>query len=129
MRLKGYSGSCLLIFTSSMKYIIKYFQFKNCFKILDLCAILSNVCQHSRFLLQCNFKVIYILSNIWKTFGIFILYIRCAYIYPDSFIGLLLILLCGLVWFYAYQCYICLQISAHGLWEWLMILTLFALLT
>ncbi len=38
-------------------------------------------------------------------------------------------LLCGLVWFYAYQCNICLPISANGLWEWLMILTLFARLT
>ncbi len=36
---------------------------------------------------------------------------------------------CGLVWFYAYKCYICLPISAHGLWEWLMVLTLFAQLT
>ncbi len=42
----------------------------------------------------------------------------------------LLILLCGLVWFYAYKCHICLPISAaHGIWEWLMILTLFAQLT
>ncbi len=48
---------------------------------------------------------------------------------PDSFISLLLILLCGLVWFYAYKCYICLPISAHVLWESLMILTLFAQLT
>ncbi len=48
---------------------------------------------------------------------------------PDSLISLLLILLCVLVWFYAYKCYICLPISAHGLWERLMILTLFARLT
>ncbi len=48
---------------------------------------------------------------------------------PDSCISLLLILLCGLVWFYAYKCYICLAISAHGIWEWLMILTLVAQLT
>ncbi len=48
---------------------------------------------------------------------------------PDSFISLLLILLSGLVWFYVYKCYICLPISAHGLWKWLMILTLFAQLT
>ncbi len=34
---------------------------------------------------------------------------------PDSLISLLLILLCGLVWFYAYKCYICLPISGHGL--------------
>ncbi len=34
---------------------------------------------------------------------------------PDSFFSLLLILLCGLVWFYAYKCYICLPISAHGM--------------
>ncbi len=40
-----------------------------------------------------------------------------------------LILLCGMVWFYAYKCYICLPISAHGLREWLMILTLLAQLT
>ncbi len=33
------------------------------------------------------------------------------------------------VWFYSYKCYICLPISGHGLWEWLMILTLFARLT
>ncbi len=38
-------------------------------------------------------------------------------------------LLCALIWFYAYKCHICLPISAHGLWEWLMILTLFAQLT
>ncbi len=48
---------------------------------------------------------------------------------PDSFISLLLILLSGLVWFYAYKCYICLPMSACGLWEWLMILTLFTQLT
>ncbi len=34
---------------------------------------------------------------------------------PDSLISLLLILLCGLVWFYAYKCYICLPISGHEL--------------
>ncbi len=34
---------------------------------------------------------------------------------PDSLISLLLILLCGLVWFYTYKCYICLPISGHGL--------------
>ncbi len=45
---------------------------------------------------------------------------------PDPFISLLLILLCGLVWFYSCKCHNCLPISAHGLWEWLMILTLFA---
>ncbi len=33
---------------------------------------------------------------------------------------------CGLVWFYAYKCHICLPISAYRLWEWLIILTLFA---
>ncbi len=38
-------------------------------------------------------------------------------------------LLCGRVWFYAYKCHNCLPISAHGLWEWLMILTLFPQLT
>ncbi len=48
---------------------------------------------------------------------------------PDSLIRLLFILLCGLVWFYAYKCYMCLLISAQRLWEWLMILTLFARLT
>ncbi len=42
------------------------------------------------------------------------------------FFSLLLILLCGLAWFYAYKCHICFPISAHGLWEWLMILALFA---
>ncbi len=39
------------------------------------------------------------------------------------------ILLYGLVWFDAWKCYICLPFSAHGLWEWLMILTLFAQIT
>ncbi len=34
---------------------------------------------------------------------------------PDSLISLLLILLCGLVCFYAYKCYICLPISGNGL--------------
>ncbi len=34
-----------------------------------------------------------------------------------------------LIWFYAYKCYICLPMFAHGLSEWLMILTLFAQLT
>ncbi len=47
----------------------------------------------------------------------------------DSFISLLLILLYGLIWFYAYQCYICLPISANRLCEWLMILPLFGQLT
>ncbi len=42
---------------------------------------------------------------------------------------ILLILLCFLPWFYGDKCYICLTISAHGLWEWLMILALFAQLT
>ncbi len=36
---------------------------------------------------------------------------------PYSLISLLLILLYGLVWFYACKCYICLPISAHGLQE------------
>ncbi len=36
---------------------------------------------------------------------------------PDSFISLLLILLCGLALFYAYKCPICVPISAHGLCE------------
>ncbi len=53
----------------------------------------------------------------------------CSPDYPDSFISLLLILLCGLVWFYGHNCYICLPISAHEIWEWLMILTLVAWLT
>ncbi len=44
-----------------------------------------------------------------------------------TLISLLLIRLCGLVWFYAYKCHICLPISA--LWEWWIILTLFAQLT
>ncbi len=48
---------------------------------------------------------------------------------PDSFISLLLILLCCLAWFYACIFHICLPISALGLWEWFMILTLFARLT
>ncbi len=48
---------------------------------------------------------------------------------PDSFISLLVILLCGLAWFYACKCHTCLPISAHGLLEWFMILTLFAQLT
>ncbi len=34
-----------------------------------------------------------------------------------------------LILFYAYKCYICLPMSALGLWEWLMILILFAQLT
>ncbi len=47
----------------------------------------------------------------------------------DSFISILLILLCGLAWFYACKFHIGLPISAHGLWEWVMILILFAQLT
>ncbi len=46
---------------------------------------------------------------------------------PDPFISLLLIiLLCGLFLFYDCKCHICLPIFVHGLWVWLMILTLFA---
>ncbi len=53
----------------------------------------------------------------------------CSIFIHPSFISLLLILLCGLVWFYAYHYHICLQISAYGLWEWLMNLSfLFSML-
>ncbi len=48
---------------------------------------------------------------------------------PDSFIILLLIVLYCLAWFYVYKFYIYLPISAHGLWEWCTILTLFAWFT
>ncbi len=39
------------------------------------------------------------------------------------------ILLCCLTWFYACKFHICLPIAAHGLWEWFIILSLFAQLT
>ncbi len=48
---------------------------------------------------------------------------------PDSFIILMIILLCCLAWFYASKSFICLTISADRLLEWFMVLNLFAQIT